>query len=144
MAARLNSRFGQVTAARSDEGPTVRREGCEQFNGASYRNYPFSVVNLALFEVAIECLVVSIRQKFADGLEAGAPVGLASSLYRLKSVLHCPLLPDAGDDRGRVDQHTVEVKKKSACGHDHTVMIPYRGTQPAEEKKLVDIHGRLH
>ena len=40
--------------------------------------------------------MVSVGQQFANGLEAGASMGVAGSLFRLKAVLDAPIAPRCG------------------------------------------------
>ena len=88
--------------------------------------------NLAGLKFAVQRFVVRIGQQLANGLKAGAPMGVADGLLRLETVFDGPRIPDACNRRGRVDQYTIKVKKQRTCGHDHTVMIPYRGKEPRE------------
>ena len=97
--------------------------GMQEFESAGEGNHAFGVFDFAAFDFAIFGDVVGVREKFADGGDAGAAVSPADDFVGDEAVLHSPFGPHAGDCRSRIHEHAVEVKEHTAALNVHVSMI---------------------
>jgi hypothetical protein len=83
------------------------RESLQEFEGAGEGNDANDVFDFAALDFTIFGFMVSVREEFADGGEAGAAVGLADDLVGDKAVFVGPDGPDAGDSGSGVYQDAI-------------------------------------
>lgn len=133
-----NAHLREISSARSDNRPSIGRQGSQQGECSGQRYDAVDVFDFAALNLTIQGFMVGFGQEFADGLDAGAPVSLADRDLGIKAVLDGPLRPYSSDGGRGVDQDTIEVEEQGLGGYDHAGMITYLGRSDTGGKKLVD------
>ena len=107
--------LGQGTTAGSHDGPAVNREAGEQVERSGEWNHAFQIFDFPAFDFAILGFVVRARQIFAHRSEARTTASSRDNFLRIEAVFNRPLMPDAGNGGGRVDQYSIHVKEERAA-----------------------------
>lgn len=134
-----NAHLGERPCAGGHDGPAIGRERTEKGERAGQGNYAFEILNFAALDFAIFRGVVGMGKVFADGGQAGAALGSARDLLRVKAMFERPPCPHPGYGGRGVNEHAIQIEQESAAanlsvGHHFRLleMPAYWGKLPEE------------
>jgi len=113
---RAQTGLRQTAGTGCHDRPSFGRKSVQQFACTRQRHYAIQIFKLAAFHFAVLRLSIRIWEIITNRSDARTSVRSANNFVGVETVRDCPSRPDTNDSRCGVNQHAIQVKKKSSTG----------------------------